>query len=215
MKKIIIPVGYRYNKLVYLHDIPNKGKPRKALFQCDCGNKKIINLMNVRKGLTVSCGCDQFKHKFKHGKSKTVLYRRWENMRGRCNNSNFKHYHRYGGRGITVCTAWNNFTAFENWAIHNNFSPQLTLDRINNNKSYSPTNCRWVNRKVQSANRNKIVDTKHKYIGVTQLPSNRWRAAIVVAGKYTQIGIFDTEYTAVCARDNYINSNNLPHTLVM
>jgi hypothetical protein len=87
-------------------------------------------------------------------------------MRNRCNNPNATKYSRYGGRGISICTEWDNFEVFERWAFANGYELGLTLDRINNNGDYCPANCRWVNNKIQSNNRsnNYIID----YNGTTQ-----------------------------------------------
>lgn len=92
--------------------------------------------------------------KIKHGKRKTRLYRIWANMKTRCYNPNYTQYKDYGGRGITVCNEWkNDFQAFYDWSISNGYNDILQIDRIDNNKSYEPSNCRWVDRKTQGRNK--------------------------------------------------------------
>lgn len=79
-----------------------------------------------------------------HGYTGTNLYICWKNMTNRCRNPNATHYHRYGGRGIKVCEEWLTFRIFLTWANISGYSEDLTIDRINNDKNYEPSNCRWV-----------------------------------------------------------------------
>lgn len=89
-----------------------------------------------------------------HGKSKDKFYQVWNGMKQRCYNVNNKNYHNYGGRGIKVCDEWlNDFTSFYNWSMNNGYKDGLQIDRIDNNKDYEPSNCRWVNRYINNNNR--------------------------------------------------------------
>lgn len=91
---------------------------------------------------------------YKDGRKGTRLYSIYTNMITRCYNHNFKYYHRYGGRRITVCDEWkNDFKSFYNWAMANGYNDTLTIDRIDNDKGYEPSNCRWTTHKVQANNR--------------------------------------------------------------
>ena len=93
-----------------------------------------------------------------HGKSKTRLHRIWCGMHTRCYNETAKCYKWYGGKGISICDEWkSNFASFENWAMHNGYGEELTIDRIDANGNYEPLNCRWVTRSENSrfANENK------------------------------------------------------------
>jgi hypothetical protein len=94
------------------------------------------------------------KNHYIHGKRKTRLYRIWANIKTRCTNTNDPHFDRYGGRGITICDEWkNDFKAFYDWSMSNGYADDLTIDRIDNNGNYEPSNCRWVT--VAEQNRNK------------------------------------------------------------
>lgn len=82
------------------------------------------------------------------------LHSIWLNMKARCNNPNRPKYHRYGGRGIKVCAEWNeDFVCFYNWSIKNGYSPNLQLDRIDNDGDYCSENCRWTTLKENTKNR--------------------------------------------------------------
>lgn len=83
----------------------------------------------------------------KHGLYKHPLYKRWMSMRNRCNNPNHNGYHNYGGRGISVCAEWDDFSAFVSWSEANGWEPGLVLDRTDVNGNYEPSNCRWITQK--------------------------------------------------------------------
>lgn len=90
----------------------------------------------------------------KHGLRQTRLYGIWNGMLQRCYNPNRPKYKDYGARGIGVCDDWrHNFTAFYDWAMANGYNDRLTIDRINNDKDYEPSNCRWVTNAVQANNK--------------------------------------------------------------
>ena len=88
-----------------------------------------------------------------HGKTHTRLYNIYKGMKRRCYNKTDKDYKDYGGRDITICDEWlNDFMSFYNWSMNNGYDESLTIDRMDNNKGYSPDNCRWVDVKTQSNN---------------------------------------------------------------
>lgn len=86
-----------------------------------------------------------------HG-CKSPIYLAWRSMKKRCSNSNHEWFHRYGGRGISVCPEWKEYPAFLKWALGAGWEPGLTLDRRDNDSGYSPGNCRWATKKVQGRN---------------------------------------------------------------
>lgn len=133
--------------------------------ECDCGNTVNVLSIHLRSGHTVSCGCyrvetsrDTFTT---HGMTNTRLYSIWKNMRERCFNPNHKNFEIYGGRGITMCHEWvEDFANFAEWSVNNGYTEELTLDRIDVNRNYEPSNCRWVTQKDQCNNtrRNIVVE---------------------------------------------------------
>ena len=124
---------------------------------CECGNYAYVTASHLLSGHTRSCGCivsqRLTKRNTTHGQSSERLYRIWKAMRQRCNNHNHAAFKRYGGRGIKVCDGWKEFGVFQEWAISHGYSDVLTIDRINNNGNYEPSNCRWVTLKEQQDNR--------------------------------------------------------------
>lgn len=124
---------------------------------CDCGGTRIVSVDHLRNGDTVDCGCIVRKKApplhIKHNMSYSRLYQIWALMKARCNNPNRREYRWYGGRGIKVCEEWLEFTPFMNWAMKFGYNEDLTLDRIDNDGDYCPSNCRWVSMDVQANNK--------------------------------------------------------------
>lgn len=89
-----------------------------------------------------------------HGDSRSRLYSIWRNIKTRCYNPNTHNYENYGGKGITLNKGWFDYNKFKEWAYSNGYEDNLTIDRVNNDKGYYPENCRWVDLKEQSRNRN-------------------------------------------------------------
>lgn len=143
----------RLKVLYRLHNYRKKGVY--WLCVCDCGNLKIVSSNNLRNGHTKSCGCLQKEPtNIIHGKSDTRLYKIYGCMKDRCNNKLHPAYFDYGERGIKICDEWlHDFQAFYDWSMSNEYDETLTIDRIDNNKGYSPDNCRWVDMKTQVRNR--------------------------------------------------------------
>lgn len=173
MAKNVDITGERFGRLVAIERAQNESgsKDRHSLWlcQCDCGKTVLVKLDKLRGGDTKSCGCykrdlcaeriKKFneahpKARRKHGQSGKKLYWAYQHMMARCYNETNERFSNYGGRGISVCDEWRkNPTSFIEWSLQNGFCDDLTLDRINVDGNYEPTNCRWVDWKTQRNNK--------------------------------------------------------------
>lgn len=162
--------GQKFNRLTAIKYLGSS----KWLCKCDCGNETIVHTQKLKSGHTKSCGCLQKEiagktwsetgkkygkiNGYKYIKFKTLLYdekykrlkRIYDAMKGRCKNKNS-----YCGRkNISICKEWlNSFETFYNWAINNGYQNSLTIDRIDNNGDYKPSNCRWITIEEQQRNK--------------------------------------------------------------
>lgn len=166
--------GRKFGRLLVIKYAGKKGNKRKRiawLCKCDCGKQVEILGENLKQGISKSCGCyciQRIKNKnTKHGFTKTRIFNIYIKIKERCLNEHSKAYKDYGGRGIVICNEWlgeSGFINFKNWADKNGYSESLTIDRIDNNGNYEPSNCRWVDKKVQANNRRS--NRKIKYNGM-------------------------------------------------
>jgi hypothetical protein len=137
---------------------------------CECSGTKVVKGHELRSGKVSSCGCLHIESITRHGKSRTPEYKAWIHMRERCTKPSCKHFHHYGGRGISVCEEWSSFDNFIS-DMGSRPSNKHSLDRIDNNKGYSKENCRWALSidQMNNTRRNKKVFFEGSEYSINQL----------------------------------------------
>lgn len=186
-------LGKKKNKVVYL-------------CKCLCGKEKTVVYASLTGGTTRSCGClhkDVFKQmitKYKYSRVDAALYIMWQGMLARCSNKNHKSYSTYGGKGVSVCNSWKNFDNF-----YLSMAPRpdgYTLDRLDSEGDYCPSNCRWATSLEQSVNRGSVKGSTSKYKGVCyHKATGKWAANLGYEYKNIYIGIYLSEKDAAYAYD--------------
>ena len=168
MPKIIEMVGRRYGKLVVLSrdTTTSDVKHPKWNCVCDCGNFTSVYGNSLQRNSTKSCGCMSSRYvnnlkdiNTKHGMSRTKIYHVYHALLSRCRNPKDKAYKHYGARGIDVCNEWiESFDAFHGWTLTSGYVEGLTLERIDVNLGYCPSNCTWIPQSEQPKNRRGALD---------------------------------------------------------
>jgi len=151
----------KINMLTVIKKAESKNKRAFWLCQCDCGKKIEVMSQDLIYKTKYSCGCTRKplgERKRKYETKNQKLYNVWHGIKQRCYDKNKKEYKYYGGRGIIMCDNWkNDFMEFQKWALENGYQENLTIDRIDTNGNYEPSNCRWITQKENNLNRKGII----------------------------------------------------------
>ena len=142
--------GQRFGRLSAIRIVGRKNRSVVWMCKCDCGNIKDVSAKHLVAGSTKSCGClvpETMREKLtKHGEAESDLGKNWYRMRSRCRNNPYY-------KNVSICQEWSDYNVFAMWAKQNGYMPGLSLDRIDVNGNYEPSNCRWVTWKEQQNNK--------------------------------------------------------------
>lgn len=150
--------GKRFGKLTAIkfeQEINSKRTYKYWICKCVCGKELEILDSRLRNGTYQTCSCSRSENPINnHGLKHTKIYSVWSMIKQRCSNSNCKDYKHYGQRGIKICSEWETSVQnFYNWSISNGYKEGLSIDRIDVNGNYEPSNCRWIPLKEQAKNK--------------------------------------------------------------
>lgn len=196
-------VGDQYGHLIIV-GVPFYARTRRdsethVVCRCECGKYIVLTAYRLRVGHTGSCGCQRYANVITHKQSKTRLYNIWCGIKSRCRCLTNVAWRYYGGCGIDVCPEWlKTFISFADWATTSGYQDNLTIDRIDPDGDYTPTNCRWITWAQQAANKRKLsVATTSRYKGVSWCSNvGKWRVQIQNNGRHFHLGLFASEEKA-------------------
>lgn len=152
--KYIVGSMYKTRKLIEIfRSKPPENRLKARLVCVNCGRESICRASDLNR--IGKCICQIIK--YNNIQSQERLYRIWSHIKDRCNNPNCDRYYLYGAKGIKICKDWeNNFLSFAEWSLNHGYADDLTIDRIDSSKDYSPDNCQWITRGENTAKSNKI-----------------------------------------------------------
>ena len=204
--RLVDLTGSKFGRFTVIRRAEKNKRGRPAwICVCDCGNEVIAQGNDLRIGDTKSCGCFNMDNITVHGLHNHPLYQTWNGMMFRCYNKVSKDYHNYGGRGIKVYNGWHDVTKFisDIEVLLGNRPNGCSIDRINNNEGYEPSNVRWATASEQSINQRPRKNNTSLCRGVYwNKKTNKWRAHIKNNGKDKHLGTFGCIEDAIVARKN-------------
>lgn len=203
-----VRLGDVYNRFTIICEVEKQGGKRMFKCRCRCGNEKNVRLGNLTKGISKSCGCLCKEIITTHGLCGTRIHDTWRGIMKRCNNPNEKSYKYYGGRGIRVCKRWYNISNF--YKDMGQPDKGESIERIDNNGNYEPSNCKWATIIEQANNKrnNRLITIDGKTNSMAQWCRELGRKYGTVQGR---IYIGWTEERALTTPTTVMDSNGNIH----
>lgn len=171
-------VGQKFGRLTILEDLGyqtiNNRRSRYLKCLCDCGKELIVAQADILSKHVQSCGCLRIETTIMRDKERAIrggdsvdpenirLYGIWCGMKDRCYRKEHNRYYRYGARGIKVCDEWMDYLKFKEWALSNGYTKELSIDRIDTDGDYKPSNCKWSTREEQMNNTSRNINIEYK-----------------------------------------------------